>query len=302
MPSFKKVLYAASRASLRELTEEETARLRKILLQTYQDVDRVCRKHGLTLMLCGGSLLGAVRHKGFIPWDDDLDAALTRKDYDTLARVFDAELGDRYILNAPNRGMISKSRFPQILVKGTRLLEIGARPEDDRNKIKMDLFIVENCPNTRFGRLLHGAWCSLLMLIAAAVGTYNSRNTELRDCLSSTTAGRNFYRRRRWIGRLFSFRTRQQWVDSVDNACNYHKQGKFMGIPTGRGHYFGEVLPSSVFCPPKAALFEGIPVHVFADSGRYLANLYGKNYMTIPPPEKREKHFIMDIAFSTDNR
>lgn len=71
-----------------ELSEEERIELRLCLLSIYNDISQICVKYGLTLMLGGGSALGAVRHKGFIPWDDDMDLMMPRKDFEVLKSVF----------------------------------------------------------------------------------------------------------------------------------------------------------------------------------------------------------------------
>ena len=67
-----------------ELTPKEQILLRNELLSIYKDIKAICQKYNLTHMLGGGSVLGAVRHKGFIPWDDDIDLYVPRKDYDKL--------------------------------------------------------------------------------------------------------------------------------------------------------------------------------------------------------------------------
>ena len=77
------------------LTDEELHRVQSIFLEMAKEVDEVCRRHHICMMLSGGSVIGAVRHKGFIPWDDDLDINIPRKDYNRFLRIFDrcAELG-----------------------------------------------------------------------------------------------------------------------------------------------------------------------------------------------------------------
>lgn len=298
MASYKEVLNQALKdGKLRELTAEETEKLRAVFLRTYEDVSAVCEKYGLTLLLCGGSALGAVRHKGFIPWDDDLDTAMTRKDFDVLSEVFDRELGDRYELNAPGRSAEAKNRFPQILVKGTRFVEMGGDPKNPLNKIKIDLFIIENYPAKPLQRKLRGYRCSALMLIASAVGTYEGRNGPIREFLSGSEEGTRFFNQRKRIGRLFSFRSKQKWLCSLDKACNYRKETGTVGIPTGRKHYFGEMQPAKTFLPGVKVPFENIMAYIPADTEGYLRNLYGPDYMTLPPEEQREKHAIVEISF-----
>ena len=67
-----------------------------VLLELLQVFDRVCKKHNIRYMLFAGSLLGAVRHCGFIPWDDDLDVVLLREDYNKLSNIRPEEWGDSY--------------------------------------------------------------------------------------------------------------------------------------------------------------------------------------------------------------
>ena len=111
--SFKAVLNSLSEdPTLRILTPEESAQLKKILLDHYMIIQDFCEEHNLSVMLVGGSLLGAVRHRGYIPWDDDLDIAMPRDDYDHLVKLFDQELGDRFVLDAPNTGRKCSNRFP----------------------------------------------------------------------------------------------------------------------------------------------------------------------------------------------
>ena len=103
--------------SLVALDDEKCGQLQNVLLDIYKDIDMVCRENGLTAFLCGGSALGAIRHKGFIPWDDDLDVAMTREDYIVFRKVFHRKYKDKYIINAPNYSKDAKTRFVKILKK-----------------------------------------------------------------------------------------------------------------------------------------------------------------------------------------
>ena len=88
--------------SLIEIDEETRERLQLAILDMYKDVFTACQKYNIIPYLIGGSALGAVRHHGFIPWDDDIDIGMTRDDYIRFVDIFERELGEQYIINAPN--------------------------------------------------------------------------------------------------------------------------------------------------------------------------------------------------------
>lgn len=302
MGSYKALLNSiANDSSLRKLTEEETRKLRAVFLTAFRDLSACCEKHGLTVMLIGGSALGAVRHQGFIPWDDDLDVAMPRKDFETLKDVFEQELGENYILSSPNYQNNANNRFPMMLVKDTLLLEAGARPEDGTSKIKIDIFIIENIPENVIYRYVKGFCCTCLMFMASYEETYEHNSSTLKNYLCGTAAGRKEYRRRMFLGRFFSFFPFQKWVNLVDSALQCRKETSLMGIPSGRGHYFGEIRRRETFLPPSEGAFEGMAVYLPGNPDDYLSNLYGKDYMTPPPVEKRERHFILDIRFKGEH-
>ena len=287
--------------AVRELEADELVRLKDTLTDMLQDVLHVCERHGIALMLAGGSALGAVRHRGFIPWDDDLDLMMTRADYMRLCAVFEQELGGDYLLVAPNHEPLGLTRFPKIMKRGTVLrsvTDVGAPPPCG---IYLDIFLLDNIPSNHAVRFVKGMWCNLLMFIGSRVYLYERDNPIFDAHMSGTKETKKALRTSLKIGKLFSFVPSIKWSDWVDKAVRYRKKTGLLGLPTGRKHYFGEIFRESVFLPPSSGMFEGHEVPIPADCDAYLENLYG-DYMRIPPPEKREKHFIVELKFGKEDR
>ena len=103
---------------LRELSDVESSALKNAILNIYKDVATLCDKSGLTFMMCGGTCLGAIRHHGFIPWDDDLDIMMPRRDYNKLIVLLEkGELGEKYEFTYPHKNRDANNVFLKIFRK-----------------------------------------------------------------------------------------------------------------------------------------------------------------------------------------
>ena len=107
---------------MREINVDEA---KKRLVEIAKYLDELCQKNGLTMYMAAGTLLGAVRHKGFIPWDDDIDVFLTRPDYDRLIEICRADNGGRYRLFAHELDENYLYTFAKMVDSDTLLIEKG---------------------------------------------------------------------------------------------------------------------------------------------------------------------------------
>ncbi len=276
---------------LKELTPEELKQLQNTLTDMLMDVLTVCREHGIQVFLLGGTALGAVRHKGFIPWDDDIDIGMLRDDYERFIPVFEKHLSDRYFLNAPNYSGDAVARFPKILKKDS-YLDTGLSNSKDLCKVFVDIFIADRIPKNPVVRRFKGLRCNFLEYIAGQVALMEKRD-EISKRLYQSGGKANYYLRL-LIGKLFSFRSAAKWNDAIDRAIRYPKESDLWGLTTGCKHYFGDIHRKSVLVPAREGVFEGHAVPMVNDPDAYLKNLYG-DYMQIPPPEKRQKHFVREM-------
>ena len=98
---------------LKEFTDDK--KIQSELLNIMIEIDRVCKILGIKYTLSGGSLLGAIRHKGFIPWDDDMDIAMTRDNYEKFLKYAQRELKDNYFLQTYETDSKSPCNFAKVL-------------------------------------------------------------------------------------------------------------------------------------------------------------------------------------------
>lgn len=279
----------------RAISDEESAQLKQCLYQMAVDIDKRCRKNEIKLFLVGGSLLGAARYQGFIPWDDDIDLGLTRSDYEKLKRVFDRDFSDVYELRCPNCPYPNGNRFMQIYKKGTVLKVVGEENPFQPQSVSIDVFPYDYVPERAIHRTFKGICANLTMFIASCVMDEAYMDEAYRAFLKKSKDGKLFLIARAITGKLFSFRRPEKWFGTVDKMIRY-KRTRLITSATGRMHYFGEIYQTSVFFPLTELKFEN---HRFYAPGKwqtYLEGNYGPDYMTPPKAGRRESHFITEIS------
>ena len=140
------------------LTDSDRDRLRSILTDILNDIQDAADKNGIEFELGGGSVLGAVRHGGFIPWDDDVDINIRRSEWNRLLPALTSCYKDKYDILLPGSGEGYALIFPQIRLAGTSL-----KTRDDvmnsRCGVPVDVFIIENTYNNPVRRFIHGIGC-----------------------------------------------------------------------------------------------------------------------------------------------
>lgn len=298
MKTYKELLNeSVHNGILRQLTEEESTQMKAMLLDMYQDLASVCDAHGLTLMLCGGSCLGAIRHQGFIPWDDDLDMCMHRNDYERLKQLLtDGALGEKYEVLFPSPHHDALCMFMKIYRRDTRCVEIGNEYAPFPKGLSLDVFPVDAVSPNPVKRALIGMLANGMRLCANMVyeATYPAGEVTKRLMAQGGMSGL-VLRCRKMLGSLLRVVKHQHWVMGFERLVRNGRPSPLLSIPTGRKLYQGETLPASVFLPARTARFEGLTVLVPGQTEAYLRNLYGASYMQLPPPEKRERHFIVEF-------
>ena len=283
---------------LRELTDDESKALKQALLAMYVDIARLCEAHNLTVMLCGGSCLGAIRHKGFIPWDDDLDLLMPRRDYEQLIRLLEqGALGENYEFNTPNSKTDAKNVFLKIYRRNTLNVDIYSDTPAFPQGIAIDVFALDAVPRTRFGQYVKGLIANGLQFASIVVLYAQYPSEHLREFMSLDRDMLRRYRFKCLLGRILGIIPHSKWVWWFDRFVACDRDDRQWGIPTGRKYYNGEIFPREVYVPAAEAEFEGMKVHIPNQFDPYLRNLY-KDYMQLPPEDKRERHFCIKLQLN----
>ena len=131
--------------------------IKKIELEILKDVAKFCDENAIDYYLAGGTLLGAIRHQGFIPWDDDIDVGMLRKDYDRLMEIFDKELGEHYELLTPEIDSRYACTVTHVQRKNTVFISEMTKDLKCNCRIFMDIFPFDNIPESvGFARVITG--------------------------------------------------------------------------------------------------------------------------------------------------
>ncbi len=238
-------------------------------LSILEEIDRICDKYKITYWLDGGSLLGAVRHKGFIPWDDDIDIAMTEKDLKEFIQIAPSELPKQLFLQTPQSDPHCKEPIIKVRDLNSFYVENSDVFSTDYQKgLFVDIFPFIDYPN------LPKRWVKILGKgISTSYSILHSQH----------------YYSFRSVSEFFYFGFKYYVFKGLWNILKQtHKNGTYMSNILINNGYGIMHRKDSIF-PVTNIVFEGKIFKSPADPDAYLKDLY-KNYMDVPPIEKRKIH------------
>jgi len=257
--------------------------LQNCILNIAKYIDDFCDEHGIDYCLMGGSALGAVRHKGFIPWDDDLDIFMRPDEYEKFREFFLKE-GDKTHFYLQEWG--SKKGHPtmaKLRLNHSHYVESDLEPLDIHKGVFVDIFILHSCPNSKIGHWHQYFWSRYLVLKSLA-----NRNYSRRGLLGSMVL-----KPLKWLPKraFVEFAIKQLYRQHnriTNNFCHY----------LGRAGFSKGLYKSDYFLKTKKVPFETISLRVPYMVEDYLADRWG-NYMQIPS-DAEIKYYQHSSGWSVD--
>lgn len=260
-----------------EISPVELRKIQIIMLDILIEFDRICKKNGITYSIGGGTMLGAIRHKGFIPWDGDADVFMLRSEYNKLRKVSETDLDTcRFFFQDYKSDLHYRWGYARILRKDTVFIRAGYEHMKAKNGIFIDVFVFDNVPDNYISKRFHlfSCYCIRKMLWSeAGKKVHPSRLLRLNYWLISLIP-RNFIF---IILEIIAKRSNLIETELVRHMTSMHINEQKYGIPR---KLFEELVEYE---------FEGHTFLGFKDYDIYLKSAYG-DYMSLPPLSHRKSH------------
>jgi lipopolysaccharide cholinephosphotransferase len=250
--------------------EIDTRQAQQIMLEILLEIDRICKKYNITYWLDHGTLLGAVRHKGFIPWDDDLDISMLREDYEKFLQIAPKELNYKFFLQTQKTDKYYKNFFAKV-----------------RNNFTLYIDKAEVNKNIKYNQ---GIYIDIFPL----------------NCIKKSNLKLFFYKNLIFLSKIFHNRFFKNifitkfFVKIINSFhCKNYDKCDFI-VSGGENMEYIIHVPKNYIFPLREVCFENYNFPVPNKYDLYLKSIFGDNYMQLPPQTKRKTHAIK-ILYKGEN-
>ena len=272
------------------LNGEELRKLQVVQIEMLIEVDRICKKHNVRYSIDGGTLLGAVRHKGFIPWDDDIDIIMLREEYEKFYKASITELdSSRFFLQEDRTDKYYYNGFSRLRRKNSVFNRLGHEHMKYQRGIYIDIFVLDNVPDGEVKRKLHYNYIYMLRKILWA---------ESAKRIHPNCFWRIWFSFVSLIPRDFVFYLLRKHREKMNKKKTKLVSHYTHPYPRDKCKYGIPRKFLSNFCKLE---FENKKFMAVKEYDKYLTLLYD-NYMELPPEDKRKGHMppITDFAVPED--
>ncbi len=243
----------------------------------------ICEKNNLKFYFCGGCCIGALRHGGFVPWDDDVDVFMPREDYEKLAKIWNEQADTKKYSYVRT----TEDDFTRLLIAGisdneTTFIKTRQWDLDTNHGVRLDIIPLDGCPSSRFKRKIQMMWALLYSMFMVREATDSKGKLVYiasKILLALAITDKNRYRFAKFAERKMS-KYKISDCDKITELCTWFV-------------YMRNEYPKSAFESQLYVDFEGYKLPIPVGYDEYLKMAFG-DYMQMPPEEKRvAKHDIV---------
>ena len=277
-----------------QLSPQNLERLQNHLFSMYKDIEKICIQHNLNIILAAGNVLGAIRHGGWIPWDDDLDIYMPREDYDKFIKIYAYELPDKYIVYSLNNDNGPITRFAKVIDMNTIFIPLVDISPKHIEGVFIDIFPYDNVPTNRILHKFKKMIGYGLMFIQNSVNQHDNITDDYKKVLCATPQGRRAYYLRNSIGYLFSIISLTKWYKLFDRLIRNNTSSDYLycGVSTSTAWH---PIPKSYLFPGKKFIFpNGETAFIPREPEKYLTYAYGE-WRIIPNDKNKWHHYVKDF-------
>ena len=239
-----------------------------IMLEMLVEFDAICQKHHLTYWLDSGTLLGAVRHQGFIPWDDDIDLSMPFEDYHKFQEIAKEELSENIFFQTKERDSNFKLDYMKLRSNRATIVEFHEKDNEVgyHQGVFVDIFPMLTIPNSAFHQEFYEKTFELIRSISPVT--------------LHTPEGKDYPK------------VREKLVESLDQMHQGWENKDSKVIYSGTMPDVAAWFDVSEIFPLSKIEFEGLSFYAPKNPHHYLENIYSFNYMELPPEDKRTIHAL----------
>lgn len=268
------------------MDQDKLIRLQKVETEILRDVDKFCRENDIKYSLMYGTLLGSVRHKGPIPWDDDIDIGMERNEYNKFIKLWKRRKPDGYYLQSEGKNSCSSINHTKIRKKGTLLCSKKELKLYAHNEIWIDVFPIDKIPKQKIKRAL--------MLFAASLRIIYTRNYPYENGNLLLNMVSNIMLN---IPPKIKFGIKNYCENYIQHYSGIEK--KFNYVSLAAPYMLKQFFPNTIFDQYIEAEYDGYKFMAIADYDTFLKIRYG-DYMSLPPAEEQVcKHNPEICVFET---
>jgi len=265
-------------------TAPNLRKLQMVEVEMLDEIVRLCDKHNLTYFLVGGTCLGAIRHKGFIPWDDDIDIGMPREDYEKFIDIAIKEINDKYFIQCSKTDPLHYLPYLKIRKNNTTFVNLNENIQTESHLgFFIDIFPMDYTNNINSLSLRINVTLSKNLTETMLYKKKYKKFKELRHPIISA------------LGLPFNISQLQKIINKLMQKHN-KKEHIYGGFYSGIYFYKKDMLPIENIFPTSTVIFEEKKYKTFQNPEYYLENLYG-DYMTLPKEEDRRTHNPKQLLF-----